>query len=65
MEAGDGAQRKLPVPMVGGGGGIGGGGNFEKSNYTIRELVNPGSGGSSGQSSARQSEAGNDLHERM
>lgn len=56
MEAGDGAQRKLPVPMLA----------SKDSSYTkISELINPGSGGSSGQSSARQSEAGNDLHERM
>lgn len=56
MEAGDGAQRKLPVPML----------PHKETSYTvIKDLVNPGSGGSSGQSSARVSEAGNDLHERM
>lgn len=57
MEAGDGAQRKLPVPMVA----------AKDSTYQVRELAdisNPSSGMSSGQSSARQSEAGNDLHER-
>ncbi|KAF2171658.1 hypothetical protein M409DRAFT_63288 [Zasmidium cellare ATCC 36951] len=56
MEAGDGAQRKLPIPMVA---------PAKESNYTVKELVNPGSGASSGQSSARQSEAGNDLQERL
>jgi len=55
MEAGDGAQRKLPIPMI----------PHKESNYMVKELVNPGSGGSSGQSSARASEAGNDLHDRM
>lgn len=53
MEAGNGAQRKLPVPMVAG---------SRDGMYTkINELVNPGSGASSGQNS----EAGNDLYERM
>ncbi|WPG99337.1 Hypothetical protein R9X50_00215100 [Acrodontium crateriforme] len=57
MEAGDGAQRKLPVPMVAG---------PKDNGYTkINELVNPGSGRTSGQSSARASEAGNDLQDRM
>ncbi|OQO02623.1 hypothetical protein B0A48_12151 [Cryoendolithus antarcticus] len=62
MEAGDGAQRKLPVPMVP---------TPRKSeSYTkINELVNPGSGlgsgQSSGNSSARASEAGGDLQERV
>ena len=57
MEAGDGAQRKLPVPMVSGQKDTG----FTK----ISELVNPGSGMSSGQSSSRVSEAGNDLQDRV
>ena len=39
MEAGDGAQRKLPVPMVSG---------PKDTGYQIKELVNPGSGMSSG-----------------
>ncbi|KAF7198486.1 DNA-binding protein creA [Pseudocercospora fuligena] len=58
MEAGDGAQRKLPVPMVAN----------KESTYQVKEIKdisNPGSGVSSGQSSARQSEAGNDLSERI
>lgn len=56
MEAGDGAQRKLPVPMVHG---------PKDNSYTkINELINPGSGQSSGRSSSRESEAGNDLQER-
>lgn len=57
MEAGDGAQRKLPVPMV----------SAPKDNgYTkINELHDPDSGMNSGRSSARQSEAGNDLQDRM
>lgn len=60
MEAGDGAQRKLPVPMVAGPK------DFKDGSYTkINELVNPGSGMSSGQSSSRASEAGNDLQDRM
>ncbi|GAB7364852.1 hypothetical protein MBLNU230_g5645t1 [Neophaeotheca triangularis] len=51
MEAGDGAQRKLPVPMVA----------PKENHYTkINELVNPDSGMESGNSSARQSEAGGD-----
>lgn len=64
MEAGDGSQRKLPVPMVSTP-------KYEGSTK-INELVNPGSGNNSGnnsgqnsgQNSARASEAGNDLHER-
>ncbi|KAK5127831.1 hypothetical protein LTR85_004947 [Meristemomyces frigidus] len=57
MEAGDGAQRKLPIPMVAG---------PKDGTYTkINELVNPGSGMSSGQSSSRASEAGDDLQHRM
>nr|POE87971.1 putative dna-binding protein crea [Quercus suber] len=57
MEAGDGAQRKLPVPIVTG---------PKDGIYTkISELINPGSRGSSGENSAQHSEAGNDLHERM
>ncbi|EME79003.1 uncharacterized protein MYCFIDRAFT_156328 [Pseudocercospora fijiensis CIRAD86] len=58
MEAGDGAQRKLPVPMVA----------IKESTYQVKEIKdisNPGSGICSGQSSARQSEAGNDLSERI
>ena len=54
MEAGDGSQRKLPVPLV----------PAKENTYTkINELVNP-DGMHSGGSSARASEAGNDLHER-
>ena len=57
MEAGNGAQRKLPVPMVA---------HPKDGGYTkISELPNPGSGMSSGQSSSRESEAGNDLIDRM
>ncbi|USW54309.1 Putative Zinc finger C2H2-type [Septoria linicola] len=58
MEAGDGAQRKLPVPMVA----------AKDQTYQvkdIKDISNPSSGINSGQSSARQSEAGNDLAERM
>ena len=56
MEAGDGAQRKLPVPIV----------PAKDNTYTkINELVNPDSGMNSDQSSARVSEAGNDLQERV
>ena len=59
MEAGNGAQRKLPIPMVPGPGPKDGG-------YTkINELSNPSSGVSSGQNSSRASEAGNDLQDRM
>lgn len=55
MEAGDGAQRKLPIPMV----------PAKDNSYTkINELVNPESGHNSGASSTRVSEAGNDLQER-
>lgn len=61
MQAGDGAQRKLPVPMV----------PSKDMTYTkINELVHPGSGhnsiggGSSGQNSSRASEAG-DIHDRL
>jgi len=55
MEAGDGAQRKLPVPMV----------PAKENTYTkINELVNPDGALSSGHNSARGSEAGNDLQER-
>lgn len=51
MEAGNGAQRKLPVPMV----------PAKDNSFTkINELVNP----ESGQNSGRVSEAGNDLQER-
>ncbi|KAK3646946.1 hypothetical protein LTR22_014099 [Elasticomyces elasticus] len=56
MEAGDGAQRKLPVPMVQ---------HKDNSMAKISELREPGSGMSSGQSSSRVSEAGNDLQDRM
>ncbi|KAK1075260.1 hypothetical protein LTR33_009577 [Friedmanniomyces endolithicus] len=56
MEAGDGAQRKLPVPMVR---------HKDNSIAKISELKDPGSGMSSGQSSSRVSEAGNDLQDRM
>lgn len=58
MEAGDGAQRKLPVPMVA----------AKDQTYQvkdIKDISNPSSGINSGQSSARQSEAGNDLAERL
>ena len=56
MEAGDGAQRKLPIPIV----------PAKENTYTkINELVNPDGALSSGQNSARGSDAGNDLHERM
>lgn len=51
MEAGDGAARKLPVPMV-----AAKDGGFTK----INDLINPDSGPNSG----RGSEAGNDLHDR-
>ena len=55
MEAGDGAQRKLPIPMV----------PAKDNSYTkINELVNPDGALSSGHNSARGSEAGNDLQER-
>jgi zinc-finger protein CreA/MIG len=55
MEAGNGAQRKLPVPMV----------PAKDNSYTkINELVNPDGALSSGHNSARGSEAGNDLQER-
>lgn len=57
MEAGDGAQRKLPVPMVP---------QSKDGNYMkVSELMNPGSGFSSGQSSTTGSQAGNDLMDRM
>lgn len=56
MEAGNGALRKLPVPLV----------QSKDSTYTrISDLVNPGSGLSSGVNSSRVSEAGNDLLDRM
>ncbi|KAH9826152.1 zinc finger protein, C2H2 type [Teratosphaeria destructans] len=56
MEAGDGAQRKLPVPMVP---------TPKDGSYTrIHDLANPGSGASSGQSSSRVSEAG-DISDRF
>ncbi|KAK4554523.1 hypothetical protein LTR86_008377 [Recurvomyces mirabilis] len=55
MEAGDGAQRKLPVPMVA---------SKDNSHAKINELREPGSGMSSGQNSSRASEAG-DLQDRM
>ena len=54
MEAGDGSQRKLPVPMVPA---------KDKSYTKINELVNP-DNDMSEQSSARVSEAGNDLQDR-
>lgn len=54
MQAGDGAQRKLPVPIVA----------AKDNTFSVRDLMNPDSGRSSGRSSARVSEAGNDLHER-
>jgi zinc finger protein CreA/MIG len=54
MEAGDGAQRKLPIPMV----------PNKQTNYTVKELVDPDSGHTSGRNSARQSEAG-DIYDRM
>lgn len=56
MEAGDGAQRKLPVPMVPA---------KEASFAKINDIITPEHDMGSGQSSARESEAGNDLHERM
>lgn len=55
MEAGDGAQRKLPIPMVP---------SKDNSHAKINELKGPGSGMSSGQNSSRASEAG-DLQDRM
>ncbi|CAK1363799.1 unnamed protein product [Cercospora beticola] len=58
MEAGDGAQRKLPVPMVA----------AKDQTYQVKDIKDistPPSGLNSGRSSARQSEAGNDLAERM
>lgn len=55
MEAGSGAQRKLPIPMVQ---------SKDASFAKINELSHPESGMNSGQVSARGSEAGNDLHER-
>ena len=54
MEAGDGAQRKLPIPIV----------PPKDNNYKINELANPDGALSSGQNSNRGSEAGNDLQER-
>ncbi|KAK5107778.1 hypothetical protein LTR62_000702 [Meristemomyces frigidus] len=56
MEAGDGAQRKLPIPMVP---------SKDNSRAKINELREPGSGLSSGQSSSRASDAGNDFDDRM
>lgn len=56
MEAGDGAQRKLPVPMVA---------SKDTSFTRINDLIHPTSGMSSGRNSAMASEAGNDLHERL
>jgi zinc-finger protein CreA/MIG len=56
METGDGAQRKLPVPMVA---------SKDNSHAKINELKDPSSGMSSGQNSSRVSEAGNDLQDRM
>ncbi|KAF2217958.1 hypothetical protein CERZMDRAFT_108544 [Cercospora zeae-maydis SCOH1-5] len=58
MEAGDGAQRKLPVPMVAAKDQI-----YQVKD--IKDISTPPSGLNSGRSSARQSEAGNDLAERM
>ncbi|KAF2774326.1 hypothetical protein EJ03DRAFT_263332 [Teratosphaeria nubilosa] len=56
MEACDGAQRKLPVPMVP---------TPKDGSYTkIHDLANSGSGASSGQSSSRVSEAG-DISDRF
>ncbi|KAF2484862.1 hypothetical protein BDY17DRAFT_321760 [Neohortaea acidophila] len=52
VESGDGARRKLPIPMV-----ASKDGSFAK----INDLVNP----DSGQNSRGVSEAGNDLHDRM
>ena len=55
METGNGAQRKLPIPMV----------PAKENGFTkISQLVDPDSGMTSGQSSSRASEAGNDLQER-
>jgi zinc finger protein CreA/MIG len=56
MEAGDGAQRKLPIPMV----------QAKDTSFAkINELVHPESFITSGHNSARASEAGNDLEDRM
>jgi zinc finger protein CreA/MIG len=54
MQAGDGAQRKLPIPIMQG----------KDSSFAVRDLIHPDGGRSSGHSSARASDAGNDLHER-
>ncbi|KAF1819375.1 uncharacterized protein K489DRAFT_417390 [Dissoconium aciculare CBS 342.82] len=54
MQAGDGAQRKLPIPIVQG----------KDSSFAVRDLIHPDGGRASGHNSARASEAGNDLHER-
>ena len=56
MEAGNGAQRKLPLPMVSG---------PKEPSYSVREFINGDSGMNSGRSSTRVSEAGNDLHDRL
>lgn len=56
MEAGNGAQRKLPIPLI----------QSKDPSFTrINDLIHSSSGFSSGVNSTRASEAGNDLHERM
>lgn len=56
MEAGSGAQRKLPIPLL----------PSKDPPFTrINDLMGSSNGLSSGVNSARVSEAGNDLHERM
>lgn len=55
MEAGDGAQRKLPVPIVA---------SKDNSYAKISELISPDHDMNSGQNSSHVSEAGTDLHER-
>lgn len=56
METGDGAQRKLPIPLLP---------PKDGSFARISDIISPGSGLSSGLNSSRVSEAGNDLHERV